>query len=77
MSLNGLDFKKFKENQASNNLNATVIYDDDKDCEKGNFYMLLKEDYIEESEIIKGFEDFVEKKIDDVVKIETQLPEEK
>ena len=38
--------------------------------------MLLKEDYSEESEIIKGFEDFVEKKIDDVVKIETQLPEE-
>ena len=64
------------QTQASNYLNETVIYDYSKECEKGNFYMLLKEDYTEESEIIKGFEAFFDKKIDDVVKIETQLPEE-
>ena len=76
MSLKGLNITKFKETQASDYLNETVIYDESKKCEKGNFYMLFKEDNTEEREIIRRLEDFVVKKIDDVVKIETLLPEE-
>ena len=52
MSLKGLNIKKFKETQASDYLNETVIYDESKECEKGNFYMLFKEDNTEEREII-------------------------
>ena len=72
MSLINLNYGKLIEAQSSSYINDTDIYDDSKECEKGNFYMLLKEDYTEEREIIKVFEELFEIKIDDVVKNETQ-----
>ena len=66
---------KFKNNNKIQDPNETIIYDQSKECEKGNFYMLLKEDYREVSELIEVYEDFVNKENDDAEKIETKLTE--
>ena len=74
MSLVETKYKINDSIEVANYLNETFLYDESEIYE-GNFFMLLKEDYTQEKVSIEGYEDFVNMKIIDAEKNETQLTE--